>query len=61
MYGMKELRVFRERFTESQIVEIGYQIAVALEFCHSRGVLHRDMKPMNGPRFPACWYDVSSY
>tara|TARA_R110002003_G_scaffold171_3_gene13861 strand:- start:9416 stop:9919 length:504 start_codon:yes stop_codon:yes gene_type:complete len=38
----------RERFAESQIVEIGYQIAVALEFCHSRNILHQDMKPMNG-------------
>jgi serine/threonine protein kinase len=43
--------LIREQFTESQIVEIGYQIAVALEFCHSRGVLHRDMKPMNGTQF----------
>ncbi|KAF1835165.1 kinase-like protein [Decorospora gaudefroyi] len=35
-------------FTESQIIEIGYQIAVALEFCHGMNVLHQDMKPMNG-------------
>jgi serine/threonine protein kinase len=39
-----------ENFTESQIIEIGYQIAVALEFCHSKSILHQDMKPMNGKR-----------
>jgi serine/threonine protein kinase len=37
-------------FTESQIIEIGYQIVVALEFCHSKNLLHQDMKPMNGKR-----------
>jgi serine/threonine protein kinase len=41
------LRGAAERFTESQIVEIGYQIAVALEFCHNMNILHQDMKPMN--------------
>ncbi|KAH3913304.1 hypothetical protein HBI56_085230 [Parastagonospora nodorum] len=41
------LRGAAQRFTESQIVEIGYQIAVALEFCHSMNILHQDMKPMN--------------
>jgi serine/threonine protein kinase len=37
-----------EHLTESQIVEIGHQIAIALEFCHSKNILHQDMKPMNG-------------
>lgn len=41
------LRGAAERFSESQIVEIGYQIAVALELCHSMNILHQDMKPMN--------------
>lgn len=41
---------YSEHFTESQIIEIGYQVAVALEFCHSKNILHQDMKPMNGKR-----------
>ncbi|KAI8943174.1 hypothetical protein NX059_001203 [Plenodomus lindquistii] len=41
------LRGAAEKFSESQIVEIGFQIAEALEFCHSRNILHQDMKPMN--------------
>jgi serine/threonine protein kinase len=39
--------MYRERFTESQIIDIAYQIAVALEHCHGQNVLHRDIKPMN--------------
>ncbi|KAF2659831.1 kinase-like protein [Lophiostoma macrostomum CBS 122681] len=35
------------RFTEVQIIDIAYQIAVALEYCHSKNILHQDMKPMN--------------
>ncbi|KAF2257894.1 kinase-like protein, partial [Lojkania enalia] len=34
-------------FTESQILQIGYQIAVALEYCHKKRILHQDIKPMN--------------
>lgn len=41
------LRGAAEHFSESQIVEIGYQIAVALELCHDMNILHQDMKPMN--------------
>lgn len=38
------LRGAAERFSEPQIVEIGYQIAVALELCHNMNILHQDME-----------------
>jgi serine/threonine protein kinase len=41
------LRGAAERFSETQIIEIGYQTAVALELCHDMNILHQDMKPMN--------------
>lgn len=41
------LRGAGKKFSESQIVEIGFQIAEALEFCHGKNILHQDMKPMN--------------
>ncbi|PSN66131.1 kinase-like protein [Corynespora cassiicola Philippines] len=36
-----------ESFLEPQVIDIGHQIAEALEFCHSRNILHQDIKPMN--------------
>lgn len=42
------LNIYRERFTETQIIDIAYQIAAALEYCHSKSILHQDIKCMNG-------------
>jgi serine/threonine protein kinase len=47
-----------ERFSESQIIEIGYQIAVALEFHHSMNISHQDMKSMN-VLFKELWNPLS--
>ncbi|KAH8722744.1 kinase-like domain-containing protein [Phaeosphaeriaceae sp. PMI808] len=44
---VKMMRGAAEHFTESQVIEIGWQIGVALEYCHERKILHQDMKAMN--------------
>jgi len=36
-----------EKFSESQVLKWAAQIGLALQHCHSRGVLHRDVKPEN--------------
>jgi aurora kinase len=35
------------RFTEARAAEYIYQLSQALDYCHSKGVIHRDVKPEN--------------
>jgi len=36
-----------ERFTEKDVSYYIFQILRALEYCHSQGIMHRDVKPQN--------------
>jgi len=46
-YTLREIFDYRERYDLSQLVKIIVQIAYALEYAHSLGVIHRDIKPEN--------------
>ncbi len=46
-YTLRELLNYRERYDLTQLVNIIVQIAYALEYAHSLGVIHRDIKPEN--------------
>lgn len=46
-YTLREIFDYRERYDLSQLVNIVVQVAYALEYAHSLGVLHRDIKPEN--------------
>ena len=46
-YTLRELLEYRERYDLTQLMEVLEQVGQALGYAHSRGVLHRDVKPDN--------------
>ncbi|BFM09360.1 serine/threonine protein kinase [Halioxenophilus aromaticivorans] len=46
-YTLREVLHYRERYDLTQLSEVIQKVASALAYAHSRGVLHRDIKPDN--------------
>ena len=46
-YTLREIFNYRERYDLTQLIEVIIQVAHALGYAHSKGVLHRDIKPDN--------------
>jgi len=46
-YTLREVLNYRERYDLGQLMDVIVQVGRALAYAHSRGVLHRDVKPEN--------------
>lgn len=46
-YTLREVLNYRERYDLGQLMDVIIQVGRALAYAHSRGVLHRDVKPEN--------------
>jgi len=46
-YTLREVLNYRERYDLTQLVDVIVQVGNALEYAHTHGVVHRDVKPEN--------------